>query len=89
MNHGAIASVVSRELLPVFDQSLAIAPWFTDAYRWRAAALAGCGRLEDARRAVMLYRLAAADSSSRALADRALRALANADSIGASQMLKF
>ena len=85
----SMASVVSRELLTVFDQSLAIAPWFADAYRWRAAALAGCGRPDDARRAVMLYRLASADSSSRALADRALRALANADSIGASQMLKF
>ena len=85
----SMASVVSRELLTVFDQSLAIAPWFADAYRWRGAALAGCGRLDDARRAVMLYRLASADSSGRALADRALSALAKADSIGASQMLKF
>ncbi len=85
----SMASGVSRELLTVFDQSLSIAPWFADAYRWRGAALAGCGRLEDARRAVMLYRLASADSSGRALANRALSALAKADSIGASQMLKF
>lgn len=85
----SMASAVSRELLPVFDQSLAIAPWFAEAYRWRGAALAGCGRLDDARRAVMLYRIATADSASRALAGRALSALARSDSIGAAQMLKF
>lgn len=85
----SMASAESRDVLDVFDQALAIAPWFADAYRWRAAALAGCGRREDARRAIMLYRLASADSSSRALANRALRALANADTIAVSQMLKF
>ncbi len=84
-----MASAVSRDVVVILDQSLAIAPWYGEGYRWRAAALAGCGRLEDARRAVMLYRLAAHDSASQAMSRRALHALAHADSIGAAQILKF
>ncbi|MEO5988637.1 MAG: hypothetical protein ABIU54_13705 [Candidatus Eisenbacteria bacterium] len=85
----SMASAVSLDALVLLDESLAIAPWYGEAYRWRAAALAGCGRIDDARRAVMLYRMAADDSASRAMSRRALTALAHADSIGAAQILKF
>lgn len=84
-----MSGALSRDVLPIFEQSLAIAPWYGEGYRWKAAALAGYGRIDDARRAVMLFRLATDDSASRALADRAQAALSRADTIGTSQMLKF
>lgn len=84
-----MSSAVSRELLTVFDRSLAIAPWFSEGYRWRAAALAGCGRIGNAKQAVLLYRLSARDSVGLAVAERALKALAHSDTIGAAQLLKF
>ncbi len=70
------------------DDVLRVAPWYADAYRWRASARAASGQRDDAVRDVLCYRLAVRDSVGRALADRALMALATADTIAALMMLK-
>jgi len=70
------------------DDVLREAPWYADAYRWRASARAASGQRDGAVRDVLCYRLAVRDSSERALADRALAALAAADTIAALTMLK-
>jgi len=70
------------------DDVLRDAPWYADAYRWRASARAASGQRDGAVRDVLCYRLAARDSAGRALADRALIALAARDTIAALTMLK-
>ena len=70
------------------DEVLRTSPWYADAYRWRASARAASGQRDGAVRDVLCYRLAARDSTDRALADRALVALAAADTIAALTMLK-
>ena len=70
------------------DDVLREAPWYADAYRWRASARAASGQRDGAMRDVLCYRLAVRDSAGRALADRALAALAAADTLAALTMLK-
>jgi len=70
------------------DDVLRAAPWYADAYRWRAAARAACGQRDGAVRDVLCYRLAVRDSAGRALAERALVALAGADTLAAVTLLK-
>ena len=71
------------------DEVLLVAPWYADAYRWRASARAASGQRDNAVRDVLCYRLAVHDSLGRALAERALVALAKADTIAALTMLKY
>jgi hypothetical protein len=85
----SMARAVSLDAVAALNDALAIAPWYAEGYRWRASAEAGCGRIEDARRSLLLYRLAAPDSAAQALANRALSALARSDTLAASQMLKY
>lgn len=70
------------------SEALQEAPWYADAYRWRAAARAMAGQRDDAMRDLVCYTLAARDSAATVLADRALRALAAHDTIGAYTLLK-
>jgi len=70
------------------DESLMIAPWYTNAYRWRAAARAACGQRAGALRDAACYRIAAPDSVSRALADRAIALIAAGDTLTANSILK-
>lgn len=69
------------------DDVLREAPWYADAYRWRAAARAASGQRDGAVRDVLCYRLAA-DSAGRALAERALVALSRADTLAALTLLR-
>jgi TonB family protein len=70
------------------DESLSIAPWFSDAYRWRAAARAAAGMRAGALRDAACYRIAAKDSATRALADRAIALIAAGDTLTANSILK-
>lgn len=70
------------------DEVLRTAPWYADAYRWRASARAAAGQRDGAVRDVLCYRLAVRDSAGAAVARRALMALANADTLAALTMLK-
>ncbi len=70
------------------DEALIVAPWYTEAYRWRAAARAACGMRAGALRDAACYRIAAPDSASRALADRAIALIAAGDTLTANSILK-
>ena len=70
------------------DESLTMAPWYANAYRWRAAARAACGQRAGALRDAACYRIAAPDSASRALADRAIALIAAGDTLTANSILK-
>ena len=70
------------------DEVLQEAPWYANAYRWRAAARAASGQRDGAVRDVLCYKLAVRDSASRALAERALVALARSDTLAALTLLK-
>ncbi len=70
------------------SEALQEAPWYADAYRWRAAARAMAVQRDDAMRDLICYALAARDSEAIALTDRALRALAVRDTITAYTLLK-
>ncbi len=83
-----IARAANEDYARTLDQVLLAAPWFVDAYRWRAAACAASGRRHDAIRDALCYRGAAPDPAARALADRALRALAAGDTLSANSLLK-
>jgi hypothetical protein len=72
----------------MLDEALLVAPWFTDAYRWRAAARAASGQRPGAIRDVLCYEMAVRDSASRSRADQALRALAAGDTLAANSLLK-
>lgn len=78
----------NADFAKALDEVLLTAPWYADAYRWRASARAASGAALDATRDVLCYRLAVRDSAGRALAERALVALANADTLSAMAMLK-
>lgn len=71
-----------------FDRALLMAPWWVDAYRWNAAACATSGRRADAIRMTQFWRLNVRDTASRALAGRALAALAEGDTLAVFSMLK-
>lgn len=70
------------------DEVLRTAPWYADAYRWRASARAAAGQRDGAVRDVLCYRLAVRDSAGLDVAQRALVALAGADTLAALTMLK-
>jgi hypothetical protein len=64
------------------------APWYADAYRWRASARAASGQRAGALRDVLCYEIATRDSARLAMADRALVALATGDTLAAMTLLK-
>ncbi len=83
-----VARAANADYAKALDEVLRVAPWYADAYRWRASARAASGQRDGAVRDVLCYRLAVRDSANLALAQRALVALANADTIAAMTMLK-
>lgn len=83
-----VARAANADYAHALDEVLRVAPWYADAYRWRASARAASGQRDGAVRDVLCYRLAVRDSVGLALAQRALVALANADTIAAMTMLK-
>jgi hypothetical protein len=83
-----VARGPNEDYARALDEVLLVAPWYADAYRWRAAARAASGQRDGAVRDVLCYRLAVHDSVGRVLADRALVALASADTLAALTMLK-
>jgi hypothetical protein len=83
-----IARGSNADYAATLDKVLRAAPWYTDAYRWRAAARAASGQRTGAIRDVLCYRLGARDSTERALADRALAMLAAGDTLAANSLLK-
>lgn len=83
-----IARANNADYAQTLDKVLRAAPWYTDAYRWRAAARAASGQRTGAIRDVLCYRLGSRDSTQRALADRALAMLAAGDTLGANSLLK-
>jgi hypothetical protein len=83
-----IARANNADYAHTLDGVLRAAPWYVDAYRWRAAARAASGQRTGAMRDVLCYRLGAPDSASRALADRALEMLAVGDTLSANSLLK-
>jgi hypothetical protein len=83
-----IARASNADYAQTLDKVLRAAPWYADAYRWRAAARAASGQRAGAMRDVLCYRLAVRDSANRALADRALAMLAAGDTLGANSLLK-
>lgn len=90
--HNALQRTMARgdneDYAQRLSEALREAPWYADAYRWRAAARAMAGQRDDAMRDLICYALAARDSAATVLTDRALRALAARDTIGAYTLLK-
>jgi hypothetical protein len=84
-----VARADHEDLVAALDALLLAAPWWSDAYQWRAASQLGCGQIADGLRSLVLFRTASRDSAARALADRALAGLARGDTLGVSQMLKL
>lgn len=83
-----IARAANADYAKAYDEVLRVAPWYADAYKWRASARAASGQRDGAMRDVRLFALASPDSASQALAARAMRALAAGDTIAALTMLK-
>jgi len=83
MSHGTNA-----DLAKALDKVLVEAPWYADAYRWRASARAASGQRAGALRDVLCYEIATRDSARLAMADRALVALATGDTLAAMTLLK-
>jgi hypothetical protein len=83
MSHGTNA-----DLAKALDKVLVEAPWYADAYRWRASARAASGQRAGAIRDVLCYEIATRDSAGLAVADRALSALAAGDTLTAMTLLK-
>jgi len=83
-----IARGDNEDYARTLDEALLVAPWFADAYRWRAAARAMSGQRPGAMRDVLCYESAARDSASRSRAERALHALAAGDTLAANSLLK-
>ena len=79
----------NADLAATLDGVLLEAPWYADAYRWRASARAASGKPAGALRDLLCYRLAVRDTLGRAVADRALAALAGGDTITALTILKY
>jgi len=83
-----ISRATNADLAKMLDQVLVEAPWYADAYRWRASARAASGQRAGAIRDVLCYEIATRDSAGLAMADRALIALARGDTIAALTLLK-
>jgi hypothetical protein len=82
-----VARLQHQDIVGLMQPILLEAPWWADAYRCLAAAQSGSGQLLEARRTLRFYQMAA-DSAGRVRAANALRMLAVADTIGASEVLK-
>jgi hypothetical protein len=83
-----IARADNADYAKRLDEALIAAPWYVDAYRWRAAARAACGMRAGALRDAACYRLAVKDSANQALADRAIALLSSGDTLTANSILK-
>ena len=83
-----ISRATNEDLAKALDEVLLEAPWYADAYRWRASARAASGQRAGAIRDVLCYEIAARDSAGLATADRALVALATGDTLEALTLLK-
>ena len=84
----SVARGDNEDYVKRLDEALTIAPWFPNAYRWRAAARAACGQRAGALRDAACYRISAPDSASRALADRAIALISAGDTLTANSILK-
>jgi hypothetical protein len=84
-----ISRATNADMVVILDDVLRQAPWYADAYRWRASARAACGQRAGAWRDVLCFRLTARDSMQRAVADRSLAALARGDTLAALTLLKY
>jgi len=83
-----LSRATNADLARTLDQVLLEAPWFADAYRWRASARAASGQRAGAIRDVLCYQIATTDSAKLALAERALTELAKGDTLSALTLLK-
>jgi len=83
-----MSRATNADLAKALDEALVQAPWYADAYRWRASARAASGQRAGAMRDVLCYEIATRDSGALALADRALEALAAGDTLAAMTLLK-
>ena len=83
-----MSRATNADLAKALDAVLLEAPWYADAYRWRASARAASGQRAGAIRDVLCYEIAIRDSARLAMADRALVALATGDTLAALTMLK-
>jgi len=83
-----MSRATNADLAKALDGALVLAPWYADAYRWRAYARAASGQRAGAMRDVLCYEIATGDSAGLALADRALVALAAGDTLTAMTLLK-
>ena len=83
-----LSRATNADLAHALDQVLLEAPWFADAYRWRASARAASGQRAGAIRDVLCYQIATTDSAKLALAERALTELAKGDTLSALTLLK-
>jgi TonB family protein len=83
-----MSRATNADLAKQLDQVLLEAPWYADAYRWRASARAASGQRVGAIRDVLCYQIATRDSAKLAMADRALVALATGDTLSAMEMLE-
>ena len=82
-----VARMQHQDIIALLQPVLREAPWWAEPYRCLAAAQCGSGQLLEARRTLRFYQMAA-DSAGRVRAASALRMLAVADTIGASEVLK-
>ena len=78
----------NADLARALDKVLVDAPWYADAYRWRASARAASGQRAGAIRDVLCYEIASRDSAGLVSAERALAALARGDTLTALTLLK-
>jgi len=83
-----MSRATNADLAKALDRALVQAPWYADAYRWRASARAASGQRAGALRDVLCYEIATRDSARLAMADRALVALATGDTLAAMTLLK-
>ena len=83
-----LSRATNADLARTLDQVLLEAPWYADAYRWRASARAASGQRAGAIRDVLCYQIATTDSAKLALSDRALTELAKGDTLSALTLLK-
>jgi hypothetical protein len=83
-----MSRATNADLAKTLDGVLLEAPWYASAYRWRASARAASGQRAGAIRDVLCYQISAPDSAGRAVADRALVALATGDTLTALTLLK-
>ena len=83
-----MSRATNADLAKQLDEVLREAPWYADAYRWRASARAASGQRAGAIRDVLCYQIATHDPAKLAMADRALVALATGDTLSAMEMLE-